>query len=330
MLDDHQSKSNENNRIVCFIDLLGFRNCIHVDQMSALGLLAQPRIIMIQKITDGESHPVESYDLECLKKIAGDHLTTSFEYYLPFSDSILITSKNPDVFIKQISCFLLECFKLTSKAYNNPENPSDPTEVTIKYHTIDNKGAIILLDQKEHWFPTAFRGGVCFGPAIPFKNKSIENYSPSEIQNISGTAIVEAVGLENSGKGPRLFCSKKFIDFLDPSVKYLIAPLKDNKNYEILWPSAIYLDGGDPNIELKSFDELFGPTVKLWQAFNHLEISLHYYNFIKLVVLSTIKYFKDKGMIKETKAYIEKAIDNSDIAYKKNELLSLFDEGSIS
>ncbi len=124
------------------MDLLGFSNYTQTDTNSALILLENQQLILNQKIADNKIHPEDSYHDEEEKLLAERCLIDSFEYFLPFSDSVFIIATSPDKFVKQLSCFLLECFRLTADSYSNPEDEKNPTE-------INNKGKVKIEKIKE-------------------------------------------------------------------------------------------------------------------------------------------------------------------------------------
>jgi len=49
-------------------------------------------------------------------------------------------------------------------------------------------------------------------------------------------------------------------------------------------------------MELNEFYKLFLPSINLWKAYNHTPYSEHYFKFVELVVLSTIKLFESMGL----------------------------------
>ena len=68
--------------------------------------------------------------------------------------------------------------------------------------------------------------------------------------------------------------------------------IKTDYNYEILWPAYEFIANEDVNLELiNKFEHLFLPAVDLRKAYNHFEDGIHYYNFLKLIVVGTLHYF---------------------------------------
>lgn len=295
----------ENKKICAFLDILGFRSYILSDTNGALSLLEDYQDVLNQKIIDNKLHPPESYSDKDLKETAKKCLIDSFEYFLPFSDSILIVSNDPNLFIIQISHFVLDCFMLSSNLYTHPDNKEFPTTVR----------------ENEHWYPLLFRGGIVYEDVIAIEINSIEGSNLNVITNLSGKAVVKSVSLEKFDKGPRLFCNKEFIDLLSNDVKYLILSLEDGEHFEILWPAIIYNEFNDCKIEIHEFINIFIPAVNLWKAFNHLKEGIHYYKFLKLIVKSTISFFEWKGYLKEAKEFVSNIINDQGLELKKSDLV---------
>jgi hypothetical protein len=109
---------------------------------------------------------------------------------------------------------------------------------------------------------------------------------------LTGSALVEAVYLEKSGKGPRIFCNKKFVDQLDQNTKdQFIGLVKTDDLFEIYWTNSVFFDKNDCQTNLREFDKHFIPAVNLWKALNHLEYGIQYYEFIKLAIKGTLQYY---------------------------------------
>jgi len=299
----------DNKKICAFLDLLGFSNYTLTDTAGALNLLKDYRTILNQKVTDNKLHPAESYPPE-LQKPVEKCLVDSFEYFLPFSDSIFIVSSEPNKFIRQLSCFLLECFKFsTSHLHTFSTNKEEPTVV--------EKSA-----RKEHWYPLLFRGGVSFEEVIPIDLSSIVEKELMKIKNLTGRAIVQAVALEKLDKGLRVFCEPAFCKSLDPDVKHLIAPHEGGEHYEILWPAIEYIESNDCHSEPSNkFDLLFKDAVIFWNRFNHAEYGIHYYKFLKLIVRAALEFFELTGHLREARCHISGVINEVGLELKRTDLM---------
>jgi len=287
-------KNKIEEKIVAFIDLLGFKYYTDFNISTAYNLLVSDiSSIIKEKISDNELHPPSSYTTENERKLAEKKLITSFEYFLPLSDSIFIISsdKKADIFIEQLSSFLLSLFYLNMKAYNENKN-ENVTEMGVKHFSL-NKEGIKIKNVKEFWPPAFFRGGISFGKIILEENfVCIKNSKKHNTVNLVGSAVVSAVELEKIGeKGPRIFCDKNFYDKLstEKQNKYCVK-IRENL-YEILWPIAIFIEEEGMQNECNSkFYELLETSYKLWKSFNRKSFGIHYWEFIKLVVKSVLKY----------------------------------------
>lgn len=271
--------------IVAFLDILGFGNYSNTDIDSTLELLADFEYIIEEKIIDSTLHPPESYKDDALKEIAENRTISSFVNFIPCSDSIFIQSMIPDLFLKQLSHFLLGCFLLKSHAYSNPEDTTNPVEVTIS--SVSSNGVKKL---KTNWFPLLFRGGISFGESRVFDINSIHDSGINKTKNIAGAAVVKAVKkLEPLGKGPRLFLDNELYEKLDSVTQDFCLPFSNN-NFEFLWPAFHYIDSNDVKSEIAKSSSLIVPAANLWKAYNHYPFGCHYWEFLKLIVVSTQKY----------------------------------------
>lgn len=298
-------------KTVAFLDLLGFGQVALKDTLGAVELISDYQTIINQKIKDVTIHPNLSIED---KEILAD----SFETLLPFSDSIFITSVAPDKFVKQVAHFLSHSFLLNSNQYLHPENPSNPLETdTYEIKTNGKKNKI-------NRYPVLFRGGVSFGFVENLTINSIVDRNIVPIVNLTGTALVESVYLEKEGKGPRFFCNKKFIDQLNQETKdKFIGEVKPNELYEIYWTSSVFFDQNDCLADITTnFDQLFIPAVNLWKAFNHLDYGIQYYEFIKLIVKGTLKYYRYKGCEEIAINYIKNKVREVGLEIKLNDLTS--------
>ena len=271
---------------VAFLDLLAFSNHVRENTQDAFMTFTTYRTILETKITDDLVHPPASYSNAILQDIATRSSVNSFNHFLPFSDSVFISSDDPNLFLKQLGSFILHCFTFTSRQYQNPEDPSNPTKVIHKFK--DNT----ILEQ--NWYPTLFRGGIALGEAIPIELMGIVNNKPQKIANLAGKAVVRAVGLESKIKGPRIVFEKDLFDKLDASTKVYTAETEVKGLYELLWPAFLYIPTNGHS-EINDFYKLFLPAVNLWKANNHSSVSEHYFKFVELVVTGTIKIFEAHG-----------------------------------
>ncbi|MCX6582916.1 MAG: hypothetical protein NT166_22295 [Candidatus Aminicenantes bacterium] len=250
-------------KAVAYLDLLAFSHRVRENTKEALEIFTNYQTILESKIRDGKTHPPDSYQNENLKKLASERLIDSFNYFLPFSDSIFIVGEDPDLFLKQIGHFVLACFIFDS---------ADTTR-------------------------TIFRGGISWGEVHGIDLIAIIEKTPREIKNLVGKAVVEAVYLESKVKGPRIIFDKTFYESLKKeNTGPYIREIEDK--YEILWPAFSFIPENGVS-ELSKFDELFIPAFKLWKTFADTEYSEHYFNFLELIFISTLKLFESINELKD-------------------------------
>lgn len=240
----------------------------------------------------------------------------SFQYLINFSDSLVIASNNPELFIKQLTNFIgtlniihLKEFIKTideSTKINNTKIADVKVNGDIEYHEA---------------FPLFLRGGITIGEDIEFINNSyINNSSLQGTLNITGKTYLEAVTLENSGKGPRIFCNKNLINAIsDKQILNIIKQIDDNL-YEIVWTIPA-CEAIESNIEDKyqnvrdKFEKMLLPAIHLFKH-NKKDKSVreHYEEFVKLVCCGLIKYAKDKcNKEKETLEFIKRIFEQEKI-----------------
>lgn len=308
---------------IAFLDILGFSDYVNEDLNGALRLLENYNFQINFLINED----LTSYD-DDIKKIAEKFHINSFDYFIPFSDSIFIVASNPDLMIAQISNFLISCYMFTSReyAYSFSKDPrkAEVTEIGI------NKDGKLMKDKKiENWYPLLFRVGSSFGEVIPFQISSIDNKKNIKINNLIGKAVINSVRLEsNPEKGPRFFIDNELYNKLNDDTKNFILKISDNL-YEVLWPSFSYIDenigedGERFDIELlNNFDEMFISSFNLWKFFlNNEKLYYHYYNFMKLIILSTLNYSKKFNKLDVAKGHITKILDDNKIKLEINDLI---------
>lgn len=271
-----------NAKGIVFLDLLGFGDTALNDPAGAMKLISDYQAILENKIKDQTIHPNLSH-------MAEDLCADSFEYLLPFSDSIFITSNVIPKFLKQLAHLLRHSFDLNSYDYSYPINKNNPIEVSIPQIDLGSGNTIRIRINN---YPVLFRGGLSFGLVNPIEIKSInKNFIINQI-NLTGPAVVKAVGLEKSGKGPRLFADKNFYDQVPADMKYCFSELKPNELYEFLWTALLYRRENDCQIEIREFSTHFLPALNLWNAFNHFDYGIHYFEFIRLIIKGTIAHFE--------------------------------------
>lgn len=149
----------------------------------------------------------------------------------------------------------------------------------------------------------------------------IVNSKLAKVKNIAGPALVKAVKeLEPLGKGPRLFCDVDFFQQLDSEMKQYCRQLSDD-NYEILWPAFYYIKNNPVEVECNKIHELIRPASNLWKAYNHLPFGVYYWEFLRLVVGASIKYFEIQGNKTNAEDLISKCFASVGLKDKLSALL---------
>ena len=283
-----------NNNIVAYIDLLAFSNHLRENTNDALMAMNNYNTIMSTKIRDDITNPVLSYSTE-LQELAKSSSVDSISYFIPFSDSIFLMSDDCNRFIKQLGDFVLRSFTITADFYRDPIDPSHPEKGKIINFKIDDKGNLITEDGICNYYPAIFRGGLAYGESIPVELFSKVTNKPSKSTIITGKAVVDAVKLESSVKGPRLVFEQNVYDLLDVDTKIYCRRTPEKSDlYEILWPALLYIKQNDPSLNKQEFSkisELLLPAYNLWKAYNHTLYASQYFNLIELIIASTIQFF---------------------------------------
>lgn len=298
-----------NNNIVAYIDLLAFSNHLRENTSDALMAMNNYNTIMSTKIRDDITNPVSSYSKE-LQELAKNTSIDSISYFLPFSDSVFLMSSDCNRFLKQLGDFVLRSFTITADFYRVPMDPSHPEKGKIINFKLDNTGNLITEDGICNYYPAIFRGGLAYGESFPVELFSKIANQPSKSTIITGKAVVDAVKLESSVKGPRLVFEQNVYDLLDTDTKIYCRQTHEKNNlYEILWPALLYIkqNGGQ---EYSKIDELLLPAYNLWKAYNHTLYSSQYFNLIELIIASTIQWF-DKSF--NLKTFVVEALSKNQI-----------------
>jgi len=307
-----------NDKIVAYLDLLGFCNFTQQDKNGAIKMLNDYLTVLYIKINDDALNPPNSYP-SGLRALAKRKSIDTFSHFLPFSDSIFVVSEDgdPTNFLTQLGNFVLEVFLLGQRGQRDGANPvsEDVAHFTFEGNGKENKTVL-----KEKRFPVLFRSGIAYGDAEIFKNEpliSIVDKQRQKTHIVSGKAVVDAVGLVEGGKTrcPDILLSPCLVERIqDPQFKQ--AHIETcGQNSRLLWPAFNY----DPDNSLSKFSEMFTPAVALWNYHSHGECSDIYFNFLKLIIKSTMSLFCGTSE-SCTKTYINKQIDDLGMTSKKEAL----------
>ena len=298
--------------VVAFLDLLGFTHLIQTDLETARDNLAIFNEMLQTKFVDEKCHPVSTYSpSNGLREFVENTTITSFNYLISVSDSLIIGSNNPDLFVRQISNFIATVFIQYLEPFEKPF--CDIKEV----HSNMRATAELSFDGSPKFtfnraFPLLFRGGISFVSDTHFNQEGSVwdgKYQLSSV-NVSGLSYVKAVQLEKSGLGPRLFCDQAFVDQIqDVAVKKGIRRLSENL-YEIIWTYfGCEATERSNNIDQNAFkraDRLFLPrAINLYNYFltqcngnpddPSKKVVEQYKELILLICRGIYKYVHDNG-----------------------------------
>jgi len=306
-------------KIVAYIDLLAFSNHVRKNTGDAMMLFSNYNTILHTKIRDNQIYPVDSY-VDALKALAKRTSIDSFEYLIPFSDSIFIVANSVNDFIPQISSFIYNCFHFTCHFYLNPKDKTDPTKTEVaSFNFEDGQMDSTMIDT--HYHPTIFRGGVVYGEVYPIDLWGIENLKPKKLPSLAGKAVVRAVELETKIKGPRIIFEQNTFEQINDEVKNrYVRKIKGTDFYEILWPAIAYIPENG-KIDMQHFHDMFTAAVNLWKAYNHTPNSEHYFCFVELIISSTIQFYTTLGYEKDVVEMVKKAIENKGLEDKIDSLI---------
>jgi hypothetical protein len=298
------------DKCVAYLDILGFGNYTRSDPQAALELISDYHAIITSRITDDKLHPPASYPDETLRTLASQRSVDSFECFLPFSDSVFIVAKDANRFLPQLSTFLIHSFTFAAHMFDAASQPDDPT--------VFGRGG------RQHLYPLLFRSGVSFGEVLPLHMNAIEQSQIVKFPNLTGRGLVAAVGLEESGfRGPRVLCGDEFVGQLNAQSKRFVAvaEVKGKQYHEVLWPAFHFIESNPSSTEIYELHDLFDPAVRLWAAFKDKECGDHYYEFVKLIVKSTVKFFELRGEADMARDYISAVIQRQRVDLKLADLL---------
>lgn len=281
---------------VAFLDLLGFKHFVKEDLRASLEMLHDIQQVVATAIDDAEHYPPESYDAAEMARVAEDNQISSFDVFLPISDSVIVLSGNPSLMVRQLSNFVVNCFNFTSSVYGTAKDGKDPSMVVIPTVRPTKDGKLDVDEWPTHWYPKLFRGGISFGAVTRISSSIYVGNQRRDFINIAGMAYVNATLLEKTKlKGPRLFCDLQLYESLDESTKPFVVPTEISDVYEVLWPAFQFSANGDPDIERHQFPALYAP-IKALSKFNaDKNAAEHYHQFEVLWARSTIKYFTTLG-----------------------------------
>lgn len=302
-------------KIIAYIDLLAMSNFVRENVVDSIDVFSGYNHILKTKIIDERIQPASTEKDPNLKALLERTSVSSFDYFLPFSDSIFLASSNPDKFIEQLCHFILSCYLYNADAYkDNPLNPSKP---------FANKMLGLDGNIYEHnVYPILFRGGLCIGNITNGSLMGRANGNNQEMPVLIGEPVVKAVKMESVVKGPRVILDEQTYQNLGLKSQKYIRKTEVGNYYEVLWPSYHFIEPNGKS-ELYKFKELFDPAVNLWYAFNHTLFSTHYFALLSLITASTLSFAKKIGCQNEAEQLIKKELEKNGLLSKKDVLLKI-------
>jgi hypothetical protein len=278
-----------------FLDLLGFSEYTKTDLVGAARLLESQRTILTTRLADANWYrdhgtPVNAF--------ASARLATSFDHFLPFSDSICIASSDPNLFLRQLAAFLTNAFLYTGHAYAYRDNPENPTAIDVPVF-----GASGITQETQNWFPALWRGGLGYGRVEVFGSHGLVDKTLCALPLLIGEPVLEAVALEKSNRrGPRLFCRPGFKhNISDGLLQPFFVPAEGGDCEEFLWTGCNYNDTGKFEIEFGTIHELLEPAIALWEAKRGTNVEGHYWAFVLLVVRGALKWAETRQRLTDAR-----------------------------
>lgn len=279
-------------KVVAFIDILGFSSYVNNDIQDAIMVLTNANAIIDQLIFEKSIHPPLSYPPE-IQNLALRTSITSIEDYLPFSDSVFITSSDASQFVLQLGNFLSSAFLLTARQYATAVDKTDPTKSRAITPVVDPSGQVTVDRIDTHIPPVLFRGGMAFGEVERIKPSAIVDGTRVNMWSLAGSAVFQAVGLEGSFKGPRIVFESDIYNLLDAQARMYCRELPECPGrYEILWPAMNYILENPYSGEFHIFYEYMDAVFNLWKVFeNDHKVGIQYEKFMEIIIASAINIY---------------------------------------
>lgn len=225
---------------------------------------------------------------------------------ISISDSLIIGAEDADLFVKQLSNLVATAFIEYSEPFRTPFTDLTTVE-NSKIYAVNSS-----LEYQPHMaFPILFRGGISVGNDVIFNKEGQIFHGEYSIGglNVCGLSYVEAVKLERSGKGPRLFCHKKFVEKL--SNDHNAIRQVNGDIYEIVWTyyaceaTGCSVSDKMSNVYDRINDKLLMRAINLYNFYYENQDKnkeadkqeyKHYEEFILLICRGIIKYSYDNNL----------------------------------
>lgn len=320
--------------VIAFLDLLGFTWLMEKDIIVASDNLN----------AFNNTIKIKHYDNLCNEDktdFSINHAITAFNHLISVSDSLIIGSNNPDIFIRQLCTYIACVFIGSSGSFKKPfeklEGVMNNKDVDVKIKAENGKYSYEFEPHRA--FPIMFRGGISSGEDVNFsKQLGFFEEKPFYGLNVFGQSYVEAVNLEKRGKGSRLFCNKKFVDSLSSEGRCAIRCISEDKAlYEIVWTyyaceaTERCTSNKMENVDKRINKLLLPPAKNLYNYFHSNKDKnkeedqqeyKHYEELILLICRGILKYASDNNLDIDSvfKKLKEKISDLPAIKLTENEI----------
>lgn len=322
--------------IVGFLDLLGFSQLLDVSIEVAFDNVNSFNDAIKTRVLDNKLHPMEEYkkndpDNQHFQEFVEKSAVTSFEYLISFSDSLILGSNDVELFIKQLCNLVASLYIYSSEPFRRPFQDVFSVE-SNKTASYEN-GTL----RKHNAFPILFRGGLSVGNDCAFfKENSIQKGKfCCDGYNVFGKTYLNAVKLEHSDKGPRLFCDKSVVDSMQN--KRIVRAVNEHI-FEIVWTIEGCEATGYCSSDLWRYvsdgihSKLLPAAINFVKFYGlhkeYAHILPQYEGLLRLICCGIVKYAKDKcNRGEKALEYINKILhENKLCGYKYTDLLSGFIE----
>lgn len=290
--------------VVAFLDLLGFSTLLRSNIEVALDNMNSFNNVLKTDYLDNKCHPLSEYKKlypndKSLHGSVENSSVTAFEHMISFSDSLILGGTNVDLFITQLSNYIAKVYIEYSEPFKKPF--LDINAVTTRKVAEGHRDGSIRYHNA---FPILFRGGVSVGDSVGFFDEYHIKNSELTLSslNVTGLTYLNAVKLEGSGKGARLFCDKSVVDAVDEKTKKLLKVVdKEKAIYEIVWTiegceaTGCCSSNKWKNVIDRISDKMLPATMNLYQYYkSNVILEPQYKELLKLVCEGIVKYAKDE------------------------------------
>ncbi|WP_101909258.1 hypothetical protein [Marasmitruncus massiliensis] len=280
----------EQKNCVAFLDLLGFSHLVETDIRLASENLDYFNHIIQTKIVDDKIQPWQKEAGE-LQQFVRNSGVTAIENLISVSDSIIISGSDCDNFIIQMCNLISSMLIQSGEPFNKPFTDIN----TVSYEYDNNFETHTTSKLSKSAFPLLFRGGFVIGEKDDvefFDNLKIQDGCVSNKSgNVFGKSYVEAVKLESSGKGPRIFCKKNITNNLSSEFAEIVVPTEISGICEIIWTFYAFesmenCSNKQENLKRCLTKTIFPIAENLYQYYliKSPSVAEHYYQLIVLII----------------------------------------------